>query len=95
MQKIFKFSLPHSGIKAVSLPVGAKILSVHEQANTPLFWALVDPKAKCEDRTFAVYQNGEEIRETEGTSKEYLGTIHLFQGEYVIHVFELHQKIKP
>lgn len=88
MQKIFKFPLPLIGLQVIPLAIGAEILCVQQQANRPFLWALVDPQARHMDLMFGVFQTGQEIAEIPGTTKEYIGTIQLNQGSYVMHVFQ-------
>jgi hypothetical protein len=69
----------------VMLPVGAKVLAVHEQHGLPCVWFLVDTDAPKQDRTFWFVGTGQEI--PEGAS-EYVGTVLLDGGRFVLHVFE-------
>ena len=66
-----------------NMPVGAKILAVQLQASSPMMWAMVNPDAPRETRTFVAEPTGGYF-DPEGM--EYIGT---FQTEgLVFHVFE-------
>lgn len=74
---------------ALSLPVGARFLAVQIQHAEPVAWFEVDEKARREERTFAVFGTGHPIRE----ASTYLGTIQLFDGKFVGHLYETKRKI--
>ena len=67
----------------IKLPVGARILTVHEQNDEVVIWALVDPKAPLETRRFNIHPTG--YSEVSGL-ETYIGTVHI--GSFVWHVFE-------
>ena len=67
------------------MPKGAEILTVQLQG-VPCFWALVEPSAKNEKRTFIIHGTGHNIS-TE--NKKYIGTYQECEGSLVWHVFEL------
>jgi hypothetical protein len=70
---IWKFLFPGDG--AISMPIGAKILCIHEQRGTICLWAEVDPQAdKCE-RYFRVYSTGSQVLPHD-------------HGLFVFHVYE-------
>ena len=71
---------------AVSIPVGAEILTIQEQHGEPRLWALVDPDAEKEERSFKVYGTGQLIKEKPG---KYISTFQMHKGRLVFHVFEL------
>lgn len=84
MIAIWKFVLPPVDVVDVPMPQGAKILSVQAQGGIPCVWAQVETTNVMEMRRFYVFMTGEEI-DTE--HKEYLGTILLRGGSYVIHIY--------
>lgn len=67
------------------LPKGAQILSVHIQRDQCYIWALVDPEAKNEGRTFHIVATGELF---DPTGLTYVGTFHGVEGWMVFHLFE-------
>lgn len=71
------------------MPVGAQILAIQTQAGMPVMWALVDPDAIKESRTFVAY-HAEAFFDANGI--EYIGTFQL-EGFPASHVFE--QKRMP
>lgn len=86
MTKVFKFPLEMSDEQKVLMPVGAKVLTVQMQNGKPCLWAECNPDAECVYRTFLVRGTGHPIDEIE---KEYIGTIQLYGGSLVLHVFEI------
>lgn len=91
MKKVFKFVLPHQARPVVKMQKGAQILSVQIQMEQICIWALVDPSAEMEDRSFSVIGTGHEIfdpHET-GWDLKYLDSVQLQGGAFVFHVFEL------
>lgn len=85
MQKIYKYPLPICDLHTIALPVGAKILSVGVQAETPCIWALVDVSAKVEPRHFRLYGTGHPFGEQKQT---FIGTVLMAGGALVFHLFE-------
>lgn len=79
---IWKFALPMQG--DLTMPKGARILSVQMQNGQPHLWALVDPKAPLVMRNIRVYGTGWDVEET-GT---FIGTFMTEGGQYVFHVFD-------
>ena len=43
---IWKYKLKIDILQEIIMPIGARILSVQMQSNTPCLWVLVDPKEK-------------------------------------------------
>lgn len=82
MKTIWKFNIDATG--DLEMPIGAEILSVHEQHFGVFLWALVDPASKTEVRRFRVYGTGHDIPDH---AMKFIGTAHL--GGLVLHVFEL------
>ena len=87
-RKIWKFVLPPTKVSQIMMPVGAKVLSVMEQNNEPVLWALVDPEKTLETRGFRLVMTGEEF-DDENTGN-YIGTFTVFRSTLllVVHVFE-------
>ena len=82
---IWKYDLGPKFSTTVDMPVGAKVLTIQEQFGVGRIWALVDPKAPKEKRTFKVFGTGGIVDENPGA---YIGTFQMNQGSFVFHVFE-------
>ena len=85
---IWKFELEIGDNQKLEMPIGAEILSVQTQNETPCLWALVDPDADQETRHFEVYRTGHPVHYDMGISRNYIGTFQLQSGLLVLHVFE-------
>jgi hypothetical protein len=83
-KQIWKFEIKEGSIR---MPIGAKILSVQSQRERGMIWALVDPNAEDEPRSFAVVGTGESFDETNMT---YIGTYQ--ESPFVWHLFEWKDK---
>jgi hypothetical protein len=70
----------------IKMPEGAKILTCANPMDTPTLWAMVDPTAPKEVRTFRIIPTGGADFAQEGL--EYIGTVHKIMGWMVYHVFE-------
>ena len=70
------------------MPKGAEVLTVQTQgkAERPELWALVNPDAATEPRTFRTYGTGHPIDHDPG---RYVATYQLHGGGLVFHVFEI------
>ena len=85
MKKIYKYTLDDACCD-IALPLGAKILCVEAQYNTPRIWVLVDPDVEeVEIKSFRYYGTGQRLLENNGV---YIGTFQLNGGLYVFHLFE-------
>lgn len=80
---IWKFPLNLLNVQQVSMPTGARVLSVQLQGDTICLWAEVDPKAEQQPRDFYIVGTGHEYNPR---GLEYRGTVQT--GVYVWHVFE-------
>ena len=84
MKQIWKYQC-RPNLFTRELPKGAEILSFQIQGSEPMFWALVDPEAEREERTFIFTGTGVPIPEFEG-----MRFIDTLQSEgYVFHLFEV------
>lgn len=81
---IWKYRLDNP-VNEVSMPRGARILSVDEQDAKVTVWAAVDLTAEEETRTLYVVGTGNPMPEDAG---EFLGTAVCMRGMLVFHVFE-------
>lgn len=80
---VWKFTLAETDDKQpLLMPFNARIIHVHEQGDQVAIWAIVNPKARLENRWFIVVGTGQDMPE----DNEYLGTCHV--GRLVLHVFE-------
>jgi hypothetical protein len=58
---IWKFELEPTDNQEIEMPKGAEILTAQNQVGIPCLWALVDPTAEKETRTFEVVGTGHPI----------------------------------
>jgi len=86
MITIFKYTLDAGNVE-LDFPVGAKILTVAGQNDTPCIWAEVDTEAPTEKVIFEVYGTGHEIKRGMGIDREHIGTVLLCGGSLVWHVY--------
>lgn len=87
---IWKFPLEAKIYCEISIPKDAEILTVQDQFNEAMMWALVNPENEKEKRKFTIIGTGHEIPDLVfGIIKKYIGTYQTYSGNYVYHVFEL------
>ena len=82
---IWKFSAPITDRFQLVMPIGAKLLSVQLQNGDPQIWALVDPHADVERRTFAWVGTGLPVP-VKAERAIFVGTVQLPSG-LVFHLF--------
>ena len=80
--KIYKYILTAPDC-LIEMPLDAEILSVAVQRENICLWAKVREDVPSEVRRFVSYGTGDEVR------GEFLGTVLLYQGIIVMHVFEI------
>lgn len=92
MKQIWKFKIdpPEFVVSAVKMPQGAKVLSVGNQGEQIMLWALVDAEAMQEERLFRVIGTGWDI-EPDFDATKFVGTVSLLGGKLIFHIFELPQ----
>lgn len=89
-QRIYKWPLEITDKQVLDLPVGAEILSVGNQNEKLVLWALNNGDIQnTERRTLYVFGTGELLPEIEGGDAEYIGTVVMQNGLLVLHVFDL------
>lgn len=84
MKTVWKFGFPVDDRFRVSMPAGARILSVQAQRECPCLWALVDSSAEPEVRTFRLAGTGHPVDD----GLTYLGSFQMAGGRLVWHLFE-------
>ena len=95
MRKIYKYELsPIKSIQTIWIEGDAKILSVHNQLNNLVIYAMVETDNIKVPRQFLITTTGSTIESDEyiGTvllNDEYIGTVLLNDGYFVVHVFEV------
>ena len=88
MKTIWKYGLKMVDSQEINMPEGAEILTVQTQFDMPCIWALVDPKAKIEQRFFVIYGTGHDIYFDMGVKRKYIGTFQIMKGAGIYHLFE-------
>lgn len=87
---IWKFPIPgwrELAAVCIPMPMGAKILCVQRQGNTPTLWAEVETRAPTEARYFLLVGTGQNLDLSRGP--RYVGTVLLdYDGGTVLHVYE-------
>ena len=86
MKRIYKYPLETTDVQTVSMPIGAKILTVQTQNEKPCIWASVNPEAPTEKRNIEIYGTGHEIHNEADLT--YIGTYQMLDGELIFHAFE-------
>jgi len=81
---IWKWPLEMIDHQILEMPIGAKILDVQMQGETCCLWAMCDPYAAKENRSFTIRGTGQTMPDNPG---KYIAT---FQYSYtlVFHIFE-------
>ena len=94
--KIYKYPLEKKRYQTIELPAGAKVLRVDQQVDRNIFgceredgplvlWAYVNPESKPKTREVWCLTTGEEANDV--ALANYVNTILLHNGAYVLHVF--------
>lgn len=85
MKAVYKYPLEITDEQVVNMPLNAKILCVQIQRSVPCLWVEVNTEeTEFEERKIYIHGTGHEYEE-EGS---YIGTIQLYDGRLVFHVFE-------
>jgi hypothetical protein len=85
LKTIWKYELQAQEREILLMPIGAQILSVQTQRNTPCIWALVDPSVQKESRVFRIVGTGHDVPWPVDRSL-HRGTVQV--GPFVWHIFE-------
>jgi hypothetical protein len=88
-KRIYKYPLLITGIQMVELPVGAEILTVQTQNESPCLWALVDHNEIEKKKVLIeMFGTGHDVQYGMGASRKYISTFQLKGGSLVFHAFE-------
>jgi hypothetical protein len=93
MKIVYKYPIAIHGKCVITMPVGAKILSVDFQNGRIVLWALVDNETEVsEHRRFMSLMTGEQYADID-INPVFIGTVQIEDetmpnGKFVIHVFE-------
>lgn len=87
MKTIWKYPIPTTRDFDLDLPVGAKILTVHTQKDSPKIWVLIDPDMGSENRKFIIKPTGYSYFDSKNL--RYIGTFFLGNESLVWHLFEI------
>lgn len=84
---VWKYELKTTDQQIISMPQGARPLHVGEQRGQICLWALVDPdpSLSMEERRIAIVGTGHVAPEF--ATAPYLGTVSMYGGSLVFHVF--------
>lgn len=84
--KILECKYMGDDVYALDLPIGSKLLSVAEQHDEIVLYALVMPELPVRPVNILVLGTGQPI--TVNTSEyEFLGTVKLREGKFMFHIF--------
>jgi hypothetical protein len=84
VRAVWKFPLALNPVaQLVSMPIGSRVIHVHEQNGRPALWAEVHPDQPSDSRLFRVFATGERI---DDPAYCYVGTVHI--DWTVWHVYE-------
>lgn len=86
MKRIFKYAVTNAEWFLLTLPKGARVLSVQTQFHEPQLWVLVDDEADTEVRKFLCIGTGQDASRVENA--RFVGTFQLGGGRQVWHLFE-------
>lgn len=85
-KRVFKYPFDVQDDVSITMPKGARILTVAAQYDRPCVWAEVNPDASPETRQFRLSGTGHALGNDEGLP--YVGTFQLYGGMLVFHLFE-------
>lgn len=87
MLTVYKYPLSLDDDVTLALPEGAQVLTIQMQNGDPVLWALVNPDAPTEQRSFHITGTGHSIEEPRSQWR-YVATFQMLGGALVFHVFE-------
>lgn len=88
MATVYKYPVPLEGVFQLDLPKGARLLSFQAQRDEACLWALVDPEALSETRSFRLAGTGHPI-DMPAARLAFVGTAQFRGGSLVFHLFEI------
>ena len=89
MRTVHKYELnPHAGYQHIEVRKGAILLKIAEQANKICVWFEVDTNEDWQHVDFILYETGAQL-EAIHERCEYIDTILLLRGTYVLHVYKI------
>ena len=86
VRSIHKYKIVPGGT-SIEAPHGAVLLSVHAQQDCMFAWFLVDPEQPMSTRRYAVLGTGQLTPSPMLYGLVFAGTIHVFNGSLVFHVW--------
>ncbi len=86
MKTIHKYPLTLTDEQSLSMPQGARPLSVQVQRGVPCLWAIVDPSEDIRPIRVRMVGTGHPMEE-DGINWRFVGTIQLHDGALVFHFF--------
>ncbi len=87
MLSVWKFPLEIEDEFSIDMPVGARVLHVGLQGDTPTVWCLVNPKARLMPVPFILMGTGHPILESVAKTYTHVGTFQMAGGLLVFHLF--------
>lgn len=91
MKAIYKYRLPFMEVAIVEMPFNAEIIRVDGLDGALWIWAIVDPTAAIEKRTFHLFKTGANMPDDICEGYMYVGCGAIFvQMELMMYVFERH-----
>ncbi len=84
--RIWKYTIPCADSAIVTMPSGARLLSVHTQHGAPQLWALCDPAAPITRRHLIIHGTGHPAEDCKHLP--FIGTFMLDGGSLVFHLFD-------
>lgn len=82
---VYKYQLSAKVETRVELPKGAQVLKIDIQGNAVCLWAMVDPDAEKEARTFEVFGTWHSMPVA---NRLFINTFFAQSGTFVFHAFE-------
>lgn len=86
-RRIWKYSLLIVDRQTLKLPKKAEILSVFNQNDILVLYAMLDETQELESRTIEIVGTGNPVPVDMGIDRKFIGSVQ--QGRFVWHVFEL------
>ena len=86
MNKVYKYTLEILDVQRLDIPAGSKLLSVEEQYEKIVLYALVD-NARGGLDSFEIFIKGTGQPADNIDDCEFLGTVKLARGSLMFHVF--------